>query len=135
MTIPFLFFITGFKGEAKAGNPVLLGLLLGLAVMVGLIHIVTIFASGKITVAKNRIVAIWQHKRLKGKMQASYHCLSKIVDDTQSLYINYLRDVQDYNRGRIVEDRFLPVPLSELVSYLIRYIGNDYYHIPPAEEP
>jgi hypothetical protein len=135
MTIPFLFFITGFKGEAKAGNPVFLGLLLGLAVMVGLVHIVTIFASGKITVAKNRIVAIWQHKWLKGKMQSSYHCLSKMVDDGQSLYINYLRDVDDYNRGRIVEDRFLPVPLSELVHYLIRYVGQDYYHIPPGEEP
>jgi hypothetical protein len=135
MTIPFLFFITGFKGEAKAGNPVFLGLLLGLAVMVGLVHIVTIFASGKITVAKNRIVAIWQHKRLKGKMQSSYHCLSNMVDDGQSLYINYLRNVDDYNRGRIVEDRFLPVPLSELVHYLIRYVGQDYYHIPPGEEP
>jgi hypothetical protein len=135
MTIPFLFFITGFKGEAKAGNPVFLGLLLGLAVMVGLVHIVTIFASGKITVAKNRIVAIWQHKWLKGKMQSSYHCLSNMVDDGQSLYINYLRNVDDYNRGRIVEDRFLPVPLSELVHYLIRYVGQDYYHIPPGEEP
>ncbi len=135
MTIPFLFLVTGFKGAARAGNPVFLGLLLGLAVMVGIVHIVTIFAGGKITVAKNRVVAIWQHKWLKGKMQASYHCLSKMVDDGQSLYINYLRDVDDYNRGRIVEDRFLPVPLSELVHYLIRYVGQDYYHIPPGEEP
>ena len=68
MTIPFLFFVTGFKGQAKAGNPVFLGLLLGLAAMVGIVHIVTIFAGGKITIAKNRVVAIWQHKWLKGKM-------------------------------------------------------------------
>jgi hypothetical protein len=135
MTIPFLFLATGFKGEAKAGNPVFLGLLLGLTVMVGIVHIVTIFAGGKITAAKNRVVALWQHKRLKGKMQDSYDCLSKIVDDAENSYTNYLRDVQDYNRGRTAEDRYLPVPMSELVRYLIRYIARDYYHIPPGEEP
>ncbi len=134
MTIPFLFFITGFKGEAKAGNPVFLGLLLGLAVMVGIVHIITIFAGGKITFAKNRVVAIWQHKRLKGKMQASYHCLSKMVDDAESLYTTYLRDVRDYNRGRKDEDLYLPDRLSELIRYLIRHLVKDYSTL-PGEEP
>jgi hypothetical protein len=109
-------------------------LLLGLAVMVGIVHLVTIFAGGKITVAKNRVVAIWQHKRLKGKLQVSYHRLSKMVDDAESLYANYLRDVNDYNRGLTPEDRYLPVPLSQLVRHLIRHLVKDY-HIPPGEEP
>lgn len=135
MTIPFLFLATGFKGQAKAGNPVFLGLLLGLALMVGIIHIVTIFAGGRIAFAKKRLVSIWQHKSLKGKMDASFDCLSEMVDDAESLHIDYLRDVKDYNRGRTLEDRYPPFPLSELIGYLIRYIEKDYHLMPPGAEP
>ena len=135
LTIPFLFITTGYKGMAKSGNPVFLGLLIGSAIMIGLVHLVTIFAGNSMTVAKKRFVSIWVHKRLKQRMHSSYLALVKMVEFTESLYWDYGRAVSNFNRDRQDRDKYVPIPLSQLVRYLIRYIDKDGYHKLPGEEP
>jgi hypothetical protein len=133
LIIPFLFITTGYKGAAKSGNPVFLGLLIGSAIMIGLIHLVTIFAGDSMTVAKQRVVSIWSHNRLKKQMRSSYLALVDMVEFVENIYWDYGRDVHNFNHDRA--DKYTPVALSPLIRYLIRYINKNYYQTPPGEEP
>jgi hypothetical protein len=133
MVIPVLYLMTGFAGLARSGNPVFVGLLFGLTLMVGIVHLVTIFAGDRMVLAKERIVSIWGYNRRKQRMQASYNRLVKMVDYAEGLYLDYGRLVMATNERE--GTKFIPIALSNLVRYLIQYIANDYYHIPAGEEP
>jgi hypothetical protein len=133
MVIPVLYIMTGFAGLARSGNPVFIGLLLGLTLMVGIVHLVTIFAGDRMVLAKERIVSIWGYNRRKKRMQATYNRLVKMVDYAEGLYLDYGRLVMASNGQD--DSTFMPIALSELVRYIIRYIARDYYHIPAGEEP
>jgi hypothetical protein len=141
MVIPVLYLMTGFagigrfsKGEATpTGNPVFIGLLFGLTLMVAIVHLVTIFAGDRMVLAKERIVSIWGYNRCKKRMQATYSRLVKMADYAEGLYLDYGRLVVASN-GR-EGNTFMPIAPSELVRYIIRYIAYDYYHIAAGEEP
>ncbi len=133
MVIPLLYIMTGFAGMARSGNPVFIGLLFGLTLMVGIVHLVTIFAGDRMVLAKERIVSIWGYNQRKQRMQATYSRLVKMVDYAEGLYLDYGRLVMHSNgqAGTV----FIPISPSELVRYMIQYIARDYYHIPAGEEP
>jgi hypothetical protein len=133
LVIPVLYIMTGFAGMAKSGNPIFIGLLFGLTLMVGIVHLVTIFAGDQMVLAKERIVSIWGYNRRKKRMQATYNRLVKMTDYAEGLYRDYgrLAIATNGSQGSL----FMPISPSELVRYIIRYIARDYYHIPAGEEP
>jgi hypothetical protein len=133
LVIPVLYIMTGFAGMAKSGNPIFIGLLFGLTLMVGIVHLVTIFAGDRMVLAKERIVSIWGYNRRKKRMQATYNRLVKMTDYAEGLYRDYgrLAIATNGSQGSL----FMPIAPSELVRYIIRYIARDYYHIPAGEEP
>jgi hypothetical protein len=133
MVIPVLYIMTGFAGMARSGNPVFIGLLFGLTLMVGIVHLVTIFAGDRMVLAKERIVSIWGYNRRNKRMQTTYGRLVKMADYAEGLYLDYGRLVMASNGQE--GTTFMPIAPSELVRCIIRYIAKDYYHIPAGEEP